>query len=194
MQGLLLRSQGADSRQLSFEFMREDALTRQLQLEWEQASEKEKQSRTLFAQRSIKVDEVSREWEAMRLAIGTGVDVRRFLSEVVGVHGGFAAEKNGSVEFKLPNLAPLREACGGREEFTARFELPVKDKVLHLTRTHPIVEGVAGYVMDAALDPLGEGKARRCGVIRTRAVERSTTLLVLRIRYHIEQSLSLIHI
>lgn len=67
----------------------------------------------------------------------------------------------------------------------ARFELPVPDNVLHLTRTHPIVEGLATYVMEAALDPLLQGVARRCGATRTRAVGRTTTLLLLRFRYHI---------
>ena len=62
----------------------------------------------------------------------------------------------------------------------------MSDGVLHLTRTHPIVEGLASYVMDAALDPLLEGVARRCGVIRTQAVHQRTTLLLLRLRYHIQ--------
>jgi len=39
--------------------------------------------------------------------------------------------------------------------------------------------------MDAALDPLLEGVARRSGAIRTRAVDVRTTLLLVRFRYHI---------
>jgi hypothetical protein len=39
--------------------------------------------------------------------------------------------------------------------------------------------------MDTALDPLGESEARRCGVIVTSSVERRTTLLLVRYRYHI---------
>ena len=39
--------------------------------------------------------------------------------------------------------------------------------------------------MDTALDPLLDGVARRCGVIRTRAVAKRTILLLLRFRYHI---------
>jgi len=57
--------------------------------------------------------------------------------------------------------------------------------MLYLNRTHPIVEGLATYVMDTALDPLSESVARRCGVIRTSQVERRTTVLLLRLRYHI---------
>ena len=61
-----------------------------------------------------------------------------------------------------------------------RFELPVSDDVIYLNRTHPIVEGLASYVMDAALDPLLAGVARRCGATRTRAVTVRTTLLLAR--------------
>ena len=79
----------------------------------------------------------------------------------------------------------LREAAGNRDRLTARFELPIQKGQLYLNRTHPIVEGLASYVMDTALDPLGNGMARRCGVIRTGRVERRTTVLLVRFRYHI---------
>jgi superfamily II DNA or RNA helicase len=183
MQGLLLRDSKADPRQLAL-FDTSAFASEVLHTRWDDVAAKEKRSRTLFAQRTIKVDEVAREWQAVREAIGTGVDVERFVSEAVQTHGGSVARKNGNLEVHLPNRAAVREACGDRGSFTARFELPVPDKVLHLTRTHPIVEGLAAYVMDTALDPLLEGVARRCGAIRTRAVQRTTALL-LRFRYHI---------
>ena len=54
-----------------------------------------------------------------------------------------------------------------------------------MSRTHPLLEGLATYVMDTALDPLGTGVARRCGVIRSSKVSERTTLLLLRTRYHL---------
>ena len=75
-----------------------------------------------------------------------------------------------------------------KEIFSARFGPPVEEGQLLLTRTHPLVESLSGYVMEAALDPLnGSGplQARRCGAIRTGAVSKRTTLLLLRLRYHI---------
>jgi len=148
-------------------------------------AERERRSRTLFAQRSIKVEEVAKEWQAVRQAIGTAIDVQRFLTEVVQVHGGQVSQRDGTLEVHLPNRAALREACAGLESFSARFQLPVSAGELHLTRTHPIVEGLAAHVMDAALDPLSESVARRCGAIRTGAVQVRTTLLLVRMRYHI---------
>jgi hypothetical protein len=57
--------------------------------------------------------------------------------------------------------------------------------VLYLNRTHPVVEALANYVMNTSLDPVVEAVARRCGVIRTRKVERRTTVLLVRFRYYI---------
>ncbi len=185
MQGLLLRDSSADSRQLTLFDLATDAY-RDLHTRWEDATEKERRSRTLFAQRTIDVTEVAQEWEAVQAAIGTGVDVQRFMQEAVTAHGGTVGQGvNLSYEIHLPNKTAIREACGDVGTFTARFELPVSDDMIYLNRTHPIVEGLASYVMDAALDPLLQGVARRCGAIRTRAVTVRTTLLLARFRYHI---------
>jgi superfamily II DNA or RNA helicase len=184
MQGVLLRGHQTDTRQLTFGFFTGDQV-KALQTEWDNVSQKEKRSRTLFAQRTINVTEVAREWQAVRQAIGAGVEVKRFVCEMVQAHGGFVAEKNGVVDIHLPPQTALREAAGNRDTLTAKFELPTPDNVLHLTRTHPLVAGLAGYVMDTALDPLLEGAARRCSVIRTAAVSQPTTLLLLRLRFHI---------
>lgn len=192
MQGLLLRgAQDVDTRQLRLEFAGE--ATDELYLAWENATEREKQSRTMFAQRTIKVDEVAREWQAMQEAIGTGVDVRRFMEQAVKAHGGFIEAKGNVWEINLPNKAAVKEAVLGvgntdKDTFEVRYELPVEDDVLCLSRTHPYVEGLANYVMNAALDPLLDGAAERCGATRTRAVDRITTLLLLRFRFHVETS------
>lgn len=182
--GLLLRDTTADSRQLSL-FDLSTELYQGLHTRWDNVTAREKESRTLFAQQSLDPTEVAREWQAVRAAIGSGTEVERFIEEVVISAGGSVSKKYDHVEVHLPNRAALREACGGLESFKARFELPVSDEMLYLHRTSPLVEGLAAHVMDAALDPLLGGIARRCGVIRTRAVKKRTTLLLVRLRYHI---------
>ena len=152
---------------------------------WDAASEREKRSRTMFAQETIKVEEVARELRAVRAAIGSGVDVERFTLEAFQAHGA-AVKRNGAVTFDLQD-APrgLLDAIGASSPLVARFELPIQAGEVYLSRTHPIVEGLASYVMDTALDPIGDGVARRCGVIRTSRVQKRTTLLLVRMRYHI---------
>ena len=48
-----------------------------------------------------------------------------------------------------------------------------------------MVEGLASYLLDTALDPYGESPAARCGAIRTDAVKVTTTVLLLRHRYDV---------
>lgn len=185
MQGLLLRNDQVGQRQLAFDFVSQQDTLVDLHQRWDDVKEREQRSRTMFAQRALRVEEVADVWQAARQAIGAGVDVREFVMHLVQAHEGFAVDRKGTLEITLPNQAALREAAGGRERFAARFELPVLDQVLYLNRTHPFVEGLANYALDTALDPLRDGVARRCGAIRSHAVQQTTTLLLLRLRFHI---------
>ncbi|MBN2002850.1 MAG: DEAD/DEAH box helicase [Anaerolineae bacterium] len=186
MQGLLLRGGAAamDGRQLTLFDVSGD-LYQNLHAQWDNVTAREKQSRTLFAQRTLRVEEVAREWDSVRAAIGSGVDVQRFVEMVTRIHGGSVERKPRHVAITLPPNTALREAAGAGDRLSVCFELPAPEGAQYLTRTHPAVEGLAAYVMDTALDPLAKGEARRCGAIRTQAVEIRTTLLLLRLRYHL---------
>ena len=119
-----------------------------------------------------------------------GVDVAAFMREAVTAHRGVVSG-NGTLSVDLSDTPrALRDVLGNRDHFDARFELPVPDGVLHLQRTHPLVESLASYVMDTALDPIAESVAKRAGVIRSRAVERRTTLFLVRFRFHIVRKTS----
>lgn len=187
-EGLLLREQADAATHLylpGFEELfqpKKDELFR----EWDNVTARERRSRTMFAQESIKVDEVARELEAVRAAIGSGVDVAEFMTAAVQAAGG-AVQRNRVYHFDLREtprgLRDLVAAPGDR--LNAAFELPVPDDVLYLSRTHPIVEGVATWVMNTALDAVEGGIASRAGAIRTKQVRTRTTLLLVRFRYHI---------
>jgi hypothetical protein len=188
-EGLLLRENASfmQSALPGFEeFMRPRQL--ELDMQWENAAEREKQSRTMFAQQTIKVDEVAAELEAARASIGSGVEVSAFMEDAVRMHHGVVS-KNGSYTFDLTETPRGLRELAGTNAFRARFELPVKEGQLYLTRTHPIVEALSTYVMNTALDSTTIDDdlpaARRAGAIRTHLVERRTTLLLLRFRYHL---------
>lgn len=183
MEGMMLRGSRVEARQMAFDFMSTQA--QDLHAQWDNVANKEKLSRTMFAQHSLDVSEVAREWQAVREAIGTAVDVERFVADMVRTHGGRINRQHHNTDIRLPDKAALRDLVGGRDKVTARFVLPVPEQVTYLSRTHPIVEGLAAYTMDTALDPLLDGAAKRAGVIRTKAVRQATTLLLLRFRYHI---------
>jgi superfamily II DNA or RNA helicase len=162
---------------------RRDALHK----EWQEAANREKLSQTVYAQYSIKVDEVGRELQAIQGAIGSWVDVQRFVADVLRASDAVVGERDGSIHVDLKGSAPaIREAIGEEKSFDARFELPVPEGVTYLQRTHPVVERLANHVLSTALDPqAGKAIARRSGVIQTNAVPKRTTLLLVRFRFHI---------
>lgn len=191
MNGLLLRSKPELPRggQMAL-FDWTEEIAKGLHAEWDNVTARERQSRTLFAQRTIKPEDVAQEWHAAQAAVGGGVDVDHFLEDVTAGHGGMVLRKPRHLELVLPEVRALREAAGGRDRIRACTELPAADGVTYLTRTHPVVEGLASYVMQAALDPLLDGVARRCGATWTKAVKIRTTLLLVRLRYHIVETRS----
>jgi superfamily II DNA or RNA helicase len=190
-EGLLLRQKDAQQQLLPF-VDDEDLkpMTTEFNNEWQNAADREKKSRSLFAQHTIKPDEVADEVAQIQSAIGSAIDVKSFLSSSVKAFRGLVSERNGRFEFDLSESPrAVREAIGNHVRFAGRFELPVSGDELYLSRTHPVTEGLATIVMDSALDgqTLADGPlpAARCGVIRTKAVRTRTTLLLLRLRYHI---------
>ncbi len=56
---------------------------------------------------------------------------------------------------------------------------------MQLSRTHPLVEGLANYVLESALADEDDAIASRCGVVCTRDVDQLTCLLLLRFRFQI---------
>jgi hypothetical protein len=81
---------------------------------------------------------------------------------------------------------PLRDLLDSSDEIAITFRGGPYRGVEYLTRTHPIVEHLARWVLEAALDPSAEaGPARRGSVVRTEAVDLRTTLLLLRLRFHL---------
>lgn len=188
MEGLLLRGEhGAAEQQILAGFEEYIRPSRQaLYTEWENATAREKRSRTMFAQYAIKAEDVRAELEAGRTAAGSAKDVQRFMEDVCRLSGGTVNPVEDTTRFDCRELPrACRELTQAPESFVAKFEPPVPDGVLYLPRTHPIVEGFASFVLDTALDSTIECKARRAGVVRTRAVNTRTTLLLLRLRFHI---------
>jgi superfamily II DNA or RNA helicase len=183
--GSLLRSR---PEQLSLDLLPPEV--DEIHAEWQAAADREKLSRTLFAQHAIKTAEVAQELESVRKAVGSSVDVEWFVKEVLSGHAA-RIEDGPPLSVQLAEVPQaVRDAIRDYrdlEDFQASFALPVPEGVFYLHRTHPIVEGLGSYVLDTALDPLLAGKslARRSGVARTRAVTRRTTALLLRLRFHI---------
>ncbi|NCC04697.1 MAG: ATP-dependent helicase [Proteobacteria bacterium] len=197
LEGLLLRGreQGPAQQQLilpGFEkFIKPEA--DRLAQEWDNvAKREEKRSRTLFAQQSIKVDDVARELEAANAAAGDCASVEQFTTEALKLLGAVHVRKSvfndrvahdfsfSGVETRTKNRLDLPE------NLQAVFALPTGEGQTYLARTHPFVEALATHVMSTALDPLEKSVARRAGAMRTRNVPIRTTLLLCRFRFQLK--------
>ena len=179
-----------ENRQLSLlaEPVRE--VQQSLFAEWERAAEKEKRSRTRYAHHTLSTEEVSTELRAVQTAIGSATDIAGFVAGAVSALGG-SVEGDGLSSLGPPatlSLSRLPRAAYdllGLDEdtLTARYQPTLRAGETYLSRTHPVVEGLASYLLDTALDAHTPSPAARCGAIRTTAVETTTTALLLRNRY-----------
>jgi superfamily II DNA or RNA helicase len=188
MQGWLLRGKKKDEQRGLFDDILGDEEQTVLH-NWDIAGEREKRSRTVFAQEALsnRIDEaVRQELAETRASIGSSADVAWFTRNALNALGGSAQVKNSVLHIDLAGMPKsLQDLLGDPGEFRACFELPAPKGVIHLERTHPFVEKLASHVLGAALDPHGQALACRAGVVATGRVERRTTLLVVRFRFHL---------
>ncbi|MEV4892875.1 DEAD/DEAH box helicase [Nonomuraea sp. NPDC055795] len=200
---LLMRSQSREQEALfSFDEISDRATA--LETEWNSAAERETASRSRFAQRSIHPEEVAREVAAIRDTLGRSGEVhtfvRRALSALDGIlrdepggTGAFTAEVSGTPAGLRDSLAPVvgGDAVELGRPVTFRTTAAVARGEAALVRTDPVVGALAGYVLGVALDSEPDEQpdrlrpASRCGVIRTKAVDTRTTLLLARYRFRL---------
>lgn len=181
----------ADGHQESFD---------RIEREWTSAAERERTSRSKYAQRAIHPEEVAREVAAVRAALGGAEEVRGFALEALRDLDALVRDpRDGTGDFTAQvggTPAGLRDALAatlGSRLVEENREIPFRTSPAiargeaALVRTDPAIGALASYVLDSALDVKATGPrpARRCGVVTTDAVTLRTTLLLVRYRFHL---------
>ena len=192
-EGALFRQKARPGgNQLVLDFIDELAPKKEaIHAEWDDARDREKISRSRFAQFTLKPEAVAAELQSVRAAIGRSEDVARFFGAVLRAANVPLQTKDKAVTVHLSSETPraLRQAIGRDEPFIGRFDLPLQGDETYLGRTSPVIEGLASWALDQALDPVARDRnpvASRCGVATTSAVIVRTTLLVARFRCHLQ--------
>lgn len=188
MEGVLLRTGHGQQLQLS-EVV--EAEQRDLFAEWERAADREKRSRSMFAQESIRPEEVVPAIEEVRRTVGGDDLVGRFVTDASAALGAQVTTRaSGGVELDYTEApGALQDRLGpGLRSLTARFDPSTAGDERYVSRTHPLVEQLSQYLLDTALDPHIDGPATRCGAMRTSAVSVRTTLLLVRFRANLVQT------
>ncbi|MBQ7738629.1 MAG: hypothetical protein IJT59_03115, partial [Desulfovibrionaceae bacterium] len=164
---------------------------KQIEEEWDRlAAREQKRSRTIFAQQSIKVDDVALELASTEEASGNAATVEKFLSLAVRRLGGVVNEiTEQGIERKAhrfsfdPHVRLKHRALDLPETITVVYDEPVFPDQELITRTHPLVESIANYVFETTMDSNETSLASRSGVMSTDAVKIRSTLLLCRFRY-----------
>lgn len=193
MQAVLLRRGARRQRELfTFEQLPE---ARDLEVRWTNLAEKAKRNRTVFAQRRLKPEEVLPEWRRMQAALGAQEDVQRFVARAMRrLNAGLETQGRAwrAPLSALPQALQERlEADGIAGVVRVDFQQPPAKGTRFIHRSHPLVGALADDLLERALN----GDAReatdglavlgRAGVWRTSAVEKQTTVLLLRFRHQI---------
>jgi hypothetical protein len=181
----LMKRQPGASPQLGFDFGDSEQILAPLQTRWQDALEKARTNRTVFAQRSIHPAEVLPEWHKQQEALGSHADVQRFLASA-------CARLNAPLEphrshhrlhpQHLPEALRLRLADEGLALEGSNKPLVIDLAELH--RSHPLVSVLAEYLIETSLQ--GESAiAARCAATVTAGVDRVTTVVLLRLRHQL---------
>lgn len=188
MEGLILRGGDHIQDMLDIEY---DEKAAELDREWNSAAEREKESRTKFAQRAIHPEEVAREVDEIRANLGTSADVQSFTRTALqSLRATLKPTDRGFTVHTGPLPAGLKDALppGRQDTLTFNHDYPLARGENLLHRTDPAVEALATFVLEGALDPdlpETERPARRCAVVRTHEVAARTTVLLVRYRFHL---------
>ena len=154
----------------------------------DEAAERERASRSIFAQNAIKAPEIEEDLRAVDEAIGDPGVVRDFVTAALPALFGvqITTEKNGfgivtgNLPVQLSDLLPEGQLV------KVSFESPTPEGYHYLGRNHRFVEQLCQLVMANTVAREGR-RAARAAVIRTKQVETKTTLLLFRCRNVIQQ-------
>jgi hypothetical protein len=166
---------------------------------WERDAERERVNRSRFAQRSLKPAEVRQELDQTDAVLGDPDAVRSFVLAAAQRLGlNIAKEKrpdvfrvaiSESAIASVPNAIKFVLPAAKTGHWLITFTSPNSEATdaEYLGRNHRFVSTMARFLMEEALTKSGKAAAARCGVIRTRAVSRLTTVALLRVRYLVNQ-------
>ena len=199
MSAVMLRARGKKQMALDLDFSDSEE-ARQIEMAWINASEQEKKTRTIFAQNSLKPEEVAVEWEATQTALGGYEDTERFVFQAMKRLGQpLETLKSGAYEVAL-HLTPdhIKERFIAESLIEDADIKPLKvgfsarppSGTISVHRAHALPSVLAETFLEQALDEFADEDALstlpRLGAWETDAVEEVTWLALLRVRHRID--------
>jgi len=155
----------------------------------DEAAEREKASRSIFAQNAIKAHEIEADLREVDEAIGDPKAVENFVTSVLNNLLGVQVRKDAKgYRIVMGNLpTQLKDLLPPGDPLKVSFQSPTPEGYHYLGRNHRFVEQLCQLVMANTLARV-DRRAARAAVVRTRHVSTKTTLLLFRCRNVIEQA------
>jgi superfamily II DNA or RNA helicase len=164
------------------------AKVEQVTMEFLDAAEREKASRSRFAQHAIKAQEIEQDLQLCDQAIGDPAIVESFVRKALPRYLGaqITADANGYQLYTQNMPAVLKSSLprtkNPGDPIAVCFHSPAPEGYLYLGRNHVFVEQLCQYLMANTLDgDLDHGPAR-AAVIRCREVQERHILCLFRVR------------
>ncbi len=154
----------------------------------DEAAEREKASRSIFAQNAIKASEIEEDLQAVDEAIGDPGAVKDFVTgALTALFGVQVTTEKCGFGIVTGNMPPQLGGLLPEGQFVnVSFESPTPEGYHYLGRNHRFVEHLCQMVMANTVTREGP-RAARAAVIRTTRVDTKTTLLLFRCRNVIER-------
>jgi hypothetical protein len=186
----LMKRQQRRSPQLSLlDFVEPARIMEPVEAMWQDALEKAKANRTVFAQLRMKPEEVLPEWRRQLVVLGGEADVARFVKNACArLNAPLEPYREQAYRF-LPQHLPLalRERLAQEridKPLLVDFQYPPLAGTQFVHRSHPLVALLADALLEGALTDERPLAARAAATI-TGNVEVVTTLYLLRLRHQL---------
>lgn len=172
------------TRQLTLDFGETES---EVDSAWETA--RDKMTRTVFAQRRLRPDEVLPEWHKAVAVLGGEDDVVRFVSRAAERLGAPLERRHDHDRLPLTHLPRALqdrlEGLGLKGTVKIGFAHPAPSGVLHIHRAHPLVAVLADAIAESALEDGRPDLGARASAMFTAGVDTRTTVYLLRLRHQI---------
>jgi len=172
--------------QLDLGFNDQDITNGELQVTnaYQKASEKDKITRSIFAQHSIKANEIETDLKDVDEAVGNPIAVKQFVIDAVTNLGGQIIPKKNGYRLYTTNLDPVfKSLFDYKDEILISFESPTPEGFHYIGRNHIFVEQLCHYILNKSLIKNGHKIiAARGAVIPSNSVNTKTTIIQMRVR------------
>jgi hypothetical protein len=149
---------------------------------FEEAEKREKASRSIFAQNTIKANEIEADLREVDEAIGDVKAVEQFVLDSLRFMGVQVELKKEGYKIYTTNIPQrLRDLLTDKTEIQISFKSPTPAGYKYIGRNHPFTEHLSQHIINSALQQATKSAAR-ASVLRSADVKQKTVMFQFRVR------------